>query len=476
MVLFNGITGKAIKVSSLTGVIKSSSGVPSAAAAADIVALWAAGACSGFLKSDATCVATIPVGNGGTGVTSSGAAANYLRSNGTAWVSSAIQVGDVPTLNQSTTGTAAGITGKTLQGTGADIRLSTGTFVSGNCVRTDASGNFVDNGSTCGTGGGGNTTSTTLTSNTLPKANGANSIVNSLFTDDGTSGAYNGTGGFSAASFSSTASGGEGGNLKLTEGTTPASGPATGVAFCYADSTAHGIKCSFNNGTYVNMARTLGTLTSGNCAKFDASGNIVDNGSTCGSGFSSPLTTKGDIIVHNGTTHVRLPVGTDGQVLTADSAQSSGIKWAAASGGTGGYSLPFATGSTASPANATVYYVGWQFTGAMAGSFYLEETKMVVPKTGTIKNMSWSVGYSDGVAASAQNVTIALCVSTATGEGTCTNVTTTDQWTESKTHKASATGLSIAVTAGNWVVVKITTPTWTTQPTFVNITGVLYIE
>lgn len=41
----------------------------------------------------------------------------------------------------------------------------------------------------------------------------------------------------------------------------------------------------------------------------------------------TPTTTKGDIIVENGTNAVRLPVGTDGQVLTADSAEATGVKW-----------------------------------------------------------------------------------------------------------------------------------------------------
>lgn len=47
------------------------------------------------------------------------------------------------------------------------------------------------------------------------------------------------------------------------------------------------------------------------------------------------LTTKGDLLVY-GSALARLPVGTNGQVLTADSAQTLGVKWAAASGGAGG--------------------------------------------------------------------------------------------------------------------------------------------
>lgn len=64
---------------------------------------------------------TLPVNRGGSGATTAQGAMNafagattsgqYLRGNGTNVVMSAIQVADVPTLNQNTTGTAANVTG-----------------------------------------------------------------------------------------------------------------------------------------------------------------------------------------------------------------------------------------------------------------------------------------------------------------------------------------------------------------------------
>lgn len=41
----------------------------------------------------------------------------------------------------------------------------------------------------------------------------------------------------------------------------------------------------------------------------------------------SPLTTKGDLLGNNGTDDIRLAVGTNGQVLIADSAAASGLAW-----------------------------------------------------------------------------------------------------------------------------------------------------
>lgn len=50
----------------------------------------------------------------------------------------------------------------------------------------------------------------------------------------------------------------------------------------------------------------------------------------------APTTTKGDLIVHNGTDNVREPIGTNGTVLIADSTQASGVRWGISSGGGAG--------------------------------------------------------------------------------------------------------------------------------------------
>lgn len=75
------------------------------------------------------------------------------------------------------------------------------------------------------------------------------------------------------------------------------------------------------------------------CVKWLSTGDIGDSGSACGSG-SSPLTTKGDLFGFS-TVGARIPVGTDTFVLTADSTQTLGVKWAVAPGG----SLPSQTGN-----------------------------------------------------------------------------------------------------------------------------------
>lgn len=62
-------------------------------------------------------------------------------------------------------------------------------------------------------------------------------------------------------------------------------------------------------------------------------GGTGKNSATAAFGALSPLTTKGDLLAFD-TGNNRLPIGADGQVLTADSTQSLGIKWATPTTGT----------------------------------------------------------------------------------------------------------------------------------------------
>lgn len=69
-----------------------------------------------------------------------------------------------------------------------------------------------------------------------------------------------------------------------------------------------------------------------------ATGDFIDilfggtGGSTKLAAFNnlSPLTVKGDIVGSNGVDNIKLPIGLNGLVLTADSTQAIGFRWAAA--------------------------------------------------------------------------------------------------------------------------------------------------
>jgi hypothetical protein len=64
-------------------------------------------------------------------------------------------------------------------------------------------------------------------------------------------------------------------------------------------------------------------------------------------GSVSPLTTKGDLYGFS-TLDARIPIGTNNQVLTADSAQALGLKWATPTGANKSYSLLSTTALTGS--------------------------------------------------------------------------------------------------------------------------------
>jgi len=105
-------------------------------------------AVSGNISGNAANVTgTVAIGNGGTGQTTQQAAltalsgtqtsGQYLRSNGTNTLLSAIQAADVPTLNQNTSGSAGSVTNALTAGTG--ISFSSGTTYNGSAAITISS-------------------------------------------------------------------------------------------------------------------------------------------------------------------------------------------------------------------------------------------------------------------------------------------------------------------------------------------------
>ncbi len=107
-----------------------------------------------------------------------------------------------------------------------------------------------------------------------------------------------------------------------------------------------------------------------------------------GGGMVDPTTSKGDLITRTSSALTRLPVSpTDGWVLTADSAQPTGLKWAAASGGGGGSQTPWTSDIDAAGFTLkSTGKIGVGNTGAVLPDANLGISHVIVGST-TTKNM-----------------------------------------------------------------------------------------
>jgi hypothetical protein len=132
------------------------------------------------------------------------------------------------------------------------------------------------------------------------------------------------------------------------------------VTYQYAgQDTAGSVRHSAGSGKRVTAADVDAIrfmFSSGNVASgtFRLYGFPVAGVGSPGGGGGSPLTTKGDVYTFD-TADQRLAVGTNGQVLTADSAQATGIKWATP----GGDWELLGTATASASASVSFAFTGW---------------------------------------------------------------------------------------------------------------------
>jgi hypothetical protein len=158
-----------------------------------------------------------------------------------------------------------------------------------------------------------------------------------------------------------------------------------------------------------------------------------------------------------------------GSILTLT--DGSGIYRKSAAGDTAwtlvgiGYTLT-ANSPSLGDADSTTYYFGAPYTitkGTVAAS-----RRVYIPKAGTIKNI-----YLLGTCTAGTSESVAFYLRL--NNTTDTTISTTVDMSASP-YTANATGLSVAVVAGDYFEIKEVTPAWVTNPTAILINVIVYIE
>lgn len=133
-----------------------------------------------------------------------------------------------------------------------------------------------------------------------------------------------------------------------------------------------------------------------------------------------------------------------------------------------GYTLMFYGNTQSAPTDATTYYFG----NAPGAPIDTNATwyRVYVPKTGTIKAVYGNL-HTGGASGTGESNSIYVRINNTTDL-----TVTTSLASNSVSNPFSATGLSQAVTAGDYLEIKWVTPTWVTNPTNVRASVVVYIE
>ncbi|HNT49356.1 MAG TPA: hypothetical protein PKK67_02120, partial [Cyclobacteriaceae bacterium] len=178
---------------------------------------------------------------------------------------------------------------------------------------------------------------------------------------------------------------------------------------------------------------TLPTGSGTNGQVLTTNGSGTASWQTPSSGFSDPMTTRGDIIIRDpSNTTVRLGIGTNGQVLTSD---GTDVAWAAPSGGISG------SGTT----NELTYWTGSSAIGSLSTATYPSLTEL---------------SYVKGLTSSAQTQLTAreLLTNKATNLGTLNSDLYPTTASLFQQRSVTGTDASVAADNGKTIVFNSATP------------------
>ena len=132
----------------------------------------------------------------------------------------------------------------------------------------------------------------------------------------------------------------------------------------------------------------------------------------------SPLTTLGDTLAYTGTTNTRLPVGTAGQVIVADSTQATGLRWTSLQQGAKNY----ITNSN---------FEGNSLTGYSLFNTTLSGVNPTTAPSGGAASLTAAV-TSSGPIAGTYSLLLSSSGATTTGQGLITSALTIDREDQAK--------------------------------------------
>lgn len=308
-----------------------------------------------------------------------------------------------------------------LSGNTSTFATTNGALVSGHCVSIDASGNIQDLGAACATGSGTVNSGTSgqltyyasstnaVSGNANANISGgaltlgiANSVLGSLKVTGSSSGTVTITPQAAAGTYNF--------NLPTTAGT-------SGQPLISAGGGASPMTYGTLQGNTSQFVTASGSFTVGNCVSADASGNLVDNGTPCGTGGSGTVvsSTSGQVAYY--PTSTATVAGNPALTI------SSGSLTAGLAGVTqGSLNVAGATSGTvtlAAQAAAGTYNFNLPTTAGSAG-------QVLISAGGGASPMTWGAAGLAAVTAQTSNFSASAnstyCVDTVTGTA---NVTAT---------------------------------------------------